>query len=212
MKTIMIGLLVSIASLGYSQTTETQIPSADTRVRWLGVDFSHVKLIGEFSHFNGVGDKSIVQLKERYFPAWNKLILNEREKYDIKGMLRRDKMIYDVDMIFKLNANAALEELESYNTPEYSKDEITKFISGYDTNEKDGVGAVLIAETLNKSEQEAYFHFVVINMSDKKILVHQRLRGEPGGFGLRNYWAGAIYDVMKQISENARRSPINSLL
>jgi len=202
MKTILIGILISVASLGYSQQNETPVPSADTPIRWLGVDFSHVKLIGEFSHLYGMGDKSSIQVKERYFLAWNKLILNEREKYDIRRLVHKDKVIYDVDMVFNKNAATPLEGLESYNTPEYSTEDITRFVNEYDTQGKDGVGVVLIAETLNKADKEAYFHFVILNMSDKKILVHQRYRGEPGGFGLRNYWAGAIHNVMEQIDQS----------
>ena len=58
-----------------------------------------------------------------------------------------------------------------------------------------------MAESLNKSLKEAYFHFVAIDMKTKKILIYDRLREKPKGFGLRNYWAGSIYRFIKEIKK-----------
>ena len=199
MKKIITLVMACLTTIGWAQTTEDLFQRSDVKIRWLGIDFSHVKLIGDFSHFSGVGDKSTFQIKNTYFPAWNKLILNEREKYDVKGMLRKNDIFYDVDMIMALNDKTALEDLEAYNNPGYTIDDIIKFVDAYDMEDKTGIGIVLIAECLNKSETEAFFHFAAINMLTKEVMIHQRLRGDPGGFGIRNYWAGAIHDVMEQI-------------
>jgi hypothetical protein len=188
------------ATASFSQTAEDLFKTNEMKISWLGIDFSHVNLIGRFSNFTG--DKSSWEIKHVYFPAWNKAIVDEREKYDIKGMLRKDVIYYDVDMIGMINEHAPLEDLESYNTPRYTQEDIIKFVSAYNTEGKTGIGVALIAETLNKAENESYFHFIAINLSNKEVLIHQRLRGEPGGLGFRNYWAGAILDVMRQIDEN----------
>ena len=37
------------------------------------------------------------------------------------------------------------------------------------------------------------------DISTKKILLTQLMIGKPTGAGLRNYWIGAIYDILKQI-------------
>jgi hypothetical protein len=54
---------------------------------------------------------------------------------------------------------------------------------------------------MNKTLNEAYFHIVIFRLSDNEILIHERLRGEPIGMGLRNYWAGALYKVMEQVEK-----------
>jgi len=116
-------------------------------------------------------------------------------------MLRKEKLDYDPDMISSINAKAPAEELEAYDPVTYEKADIQKFVSKYNPKEKSGIGVVFVAETLNKPANEGWFHIVAINLSNNQILLHERMKGKPKGFGLRNYWAGAVYDVIKDIRE-----------
>ncbi len=200
MKHAILFVTLILSSLnGYNQTVQDLFTSSDVKISYLGVDFSHVKLIGDFSQFEDAGQKSSVQIRDKYFPGWNKLILSEPDKYDIKGMLRKGEIFNDLDMVMDKNAEAGLEDMEAYNNPNYSKEDIEKYISEYKFSDNNGIGIIFIAECLDKNSQEAYFHFVAINKESKELLIHERLRGEPRGFGLKNYWAGAIYDVIKSI-------------
>ena len=204
MKKILLIIIMGVVIFqkAFSQTSEDLFYPSDVEIFWMGIDFSHVKLIGEFSHFNGAGEKSARQIKKDYFPAWNKLILNEREKYDLEGMMRKDQIIYNIDGVMAINEQADLEEMEVYNPPRYKEEDIQKFIEGYDLSNEKGIGLFLIAECLDKSAKEAYFYFVAISMPSKEILVLQRLRGEPSGFGVRNYWAGAIFHIFDEIKKS----------
>ncbi len=188
-----------IAKMGISQTTHDLFYSNDIKISWLGVDYSHVKLIGDFSQIYGAGEKSSSQIKDVYFVAWNDLILDEREKYDIKGMLNREEIFYDVDMISKINSETETDDLESLNIPHYTDKDIEGFVSTYPVEGKTGIGVLFLAECLNKSSQIAYYHFVALDMQTGKIIFQERLQGTPSGFGLRNYWAGSIYNVIKDI-------------
>jgi len=114
-------------------------------------------------------------------------------------MLRLDSLIYDIDMIMKVNYDTPLNDMESYNTPNYTENDIKSFISSYKTSDKEGIGILFLAESLNKTREEGVFHFVVINLKTKELLFHERLNGKPRGFGLRNYWAGSIYKIIKEI-------------
>jgi hypothetical protein len=189
-------------NIAIAQKADDLFKASDTRLTWLGVDFSHVKLIGDFSQFGGAGEKSASQVKKVYFPAWNMIVLDEREKYDVAGMLRKDNIVYDIDMMMLHNAKAPVEEMETYNEPSYSKDDIKKFVHEYKIEKKDGIGILFVAECLNKARTEAWYHFVAIDMNNNEILVHDRIRGEPKGMGLRNYWAGSINDVIKKIEKD----------
>jgi hypothetical protein len=182
-----------------SQVIQDLFQQSDVQISWLGVDFSHVKLIGSYAEFLEAGEKNSMQIRELYFPAWNKVILNEREKYDISGMLNKSEIYYDIDMITGINAQANTDEMESYKAPKYTDEEIQAFVSQYDLTGKEGIGVLFIAECLNKSAYEGWFHFVAINMKSKEVLFHRRLLGVPKGFGLRNYWANSIYQIMIDI-------------
>ena len=194
--TIMI-LLCSI--IGNSQTTKDLFLSSGVKVSWLGIDFSHVKLIGDFSDFGEAGSKNTAQIRDKYFTGWNNLVLAEPQKYDIKGMLREGEINNDIEMVMDLNTKTDLKDMESYNAPKYSKDNIKEFVHEYDLKNKVGIGVLFIAECLNKNAEEAVFHFVAINMHTGEILLQERLSGKPKGFGLRNYWAGALYSIIKDI-------------
>ena len=211
MRNIIILILSIYGSHGISQEAKDLFRASDVQFYWLGVDFSHVKLIGDFAEFISAGDKNAVEIRNRYFPKWNNLILAEPSKYDIKGMLRKGELVYEIGMISNLNANAPIEDMEAYNNPKYSRDDIAKWVESYPTEEvsvstNKAIGIVFIAEALNKSSVEAYYHFVAMNLNTKEILIHDRLRGEPAGFGLRNYWAGSIYKVIKIIEKTKYKS------
>jgi hypothetical protein len=199
MRSIVTFVFIAITQICFAQKVEDLFKPSETKIHWLGVDFSKVQLVGDFSQFAEAGMKSSVEIKNRYFPGWNHLILDEREKYDIKGMLRKESITYSIDMITDLNSKAATEDLEQDNARKFTPEEVEAFVKAYQPESKDGIGIVFIAETLNKAETEAWFHFVAIDLSNNSILFTDRLKGEPAGIGLRNYWAGAIYDVIKQI-------------
>lgn len=199
MKTSLTLALFISAHFCFGQKVEDLFKPSDTNIYWLGVDFSRVQLVGDFSQFAEAGQKSAVEIKSKYFPAWNRLILDEREKYDVKGMLRKEEITYSIDMITKVNSTASTEELEVDNPKKFTSAEIEEMVKAYNPENKDGIGIAFIAETLNKAENVAWFHFVAIDLSTNTILFSERLSGKPVGFGLRNYWAGAIYDVIKEI-------------
>lgn len=202
MKKILLFLAFLSAFPAFAQNASDLFKPTETKYYWLGIDYSHVKLIGDFSQFANAGEKSSAEIKHKYFPAWNNLVLDERDKYDVRGMLRKDYITYDTDMMMDVNASAPVEELEAQNPVVYTRDDIQKFVKQYKPKSNDGIGIAFIAESLNKASTEAYYHFVAINLSNNTILIHDRLRGEPAGIGLRNYWAGSVYDVIKDIRNN----------
>ncbi len=185
-----------------AQTANDLFTDKDMRVSWLGIDYSQVKLIGKFDQFGDWGEQSLAELKNDYFPAWNKVVVNEREKYDIAKMLDRKEVYYDIEMMMEHNANAKLEELEAYNEPNYTPEQIEKFVKQYKFKNKEGIGVMLLAESYNKAVEMATYHFVAINMKTGKVLFQERIKGEPGGFGLRNYWVGSVHKVLEKIEKD----------
>ncbi len=206
MNKLIFSLLLTLAcSLSYSQTAADLFRKTDHKISWLGIDFSQVKLIGEFNHFFGAGSHSVVDVRDEYFNRWNRLVLAEPNKYDLRSMLRKTSIFYDIDMMNAINSSCSVENMEELNTPNYSLEQIRQFISLYPIENKSGIGVLMIAESLNKYAQEAYFHVVILNMETKEILIHERIRSKPSGFGLRNYWAGAIHQTMKQVENTYYR-------
>jgi len=197
-------LFLIFTVLSYASSIQAQSNPFENgeRVTWLGVDFSHVKLIGEFSEFSGAGEKSPRQIRDQYFESWNMVPINEQEKYDFSEMIGGNDIYYDFEMVFALNEKTNIEELKSYNEPHYSKEDIIGFTKSYDFVDKNGIGIVFIAETLNKSKVRAIYHFVIIDMGTKTLMDYKTVTAKPGGFTLRNYWAGSIHNAIKIIGKD----------
>src|SRR6202000_859145 len=135
-------------TLSYAQTAEDLFKVGP--LRYMGIDFSHVKLIGDFSQFTGTGETTLASIRNTYFPAWNTLFVEEPEKYDLKSMLRKDDIRFDLDMVTALNAKTPFETMEATKTPVYTRDDIQKFIRNYSTKSSEGIAVLFVAESMNK--------------------------------------------------------------
>lgn len=174
----------------------------DTKITWLGIDYSQAKLIGEWSQFNGAGDYSPAEVRDKYFPAWNHLLLEEAEKYDLKDMIRQDDIYIDIGMVMERNSAVSRRDLESYNPPNYTAEQIQGFVSSYDLEGKSGIGMVLINEYMSKHTDDAVYHFVLLDLATKNVLLHEKISSTPRGFGIRNYWGGSIYHLIQDVEKN----------
>ena len=200
MKKIIVALmLIGSSYFGHTQTVQDLLYSNDTEITWLGIDYSHVKLIGSFTQFENAGNKAAYQIRNAYFPGWNNIILHEREKYDLRAALRKDYLDYDIVAITEINSKASLEEMEATRPVRYSTEDIQNFVNEYNLEGQKGLGVLMVAERMDKYNEEAFFHFVVINIKTKEILVQERLRGRPGGFGLKNYWARPVLHIINDV-------------
>jgi len=193
-------LLLSLAFQSKAQNAQ-DLFSPDVPVTWLGIDYSHCKLIGNFAEFADAGRKSTWLIRDSYFPKWNAIIMNEPDKFDVRGMLRRGDLGFDLEMITGINAQTPLAEMEVFSPVMYSEEDIRSFVNQYEFKVKNGIGLVLITECMNKIMNEAWYHFVAIDMGTGNVILHERLRGQPSGIGLRNYWANSIHKVIRNIQE-----------
>jgi len=64
---------------------------------------------------------------------------------------------------------------------------------------KDGVGLVFVIENFNKSAQVADVYVTFFDIASKKILLCEKMSGAARGVGMRNYWAGAIKAIIKEL-------------
>ncbi len=193
--------LFHLITTGYSQTIKDLFVKSPTPIYWLGIDFSHVKLIGEFSQFSEWGEAGAGIIKNKYFPAWHELIIKEYTKYDVGTMLRKENISLKIKPITAINEDASIEEMEDLSDPDYSDADIRAWVSGYNFDVKEGIGILFLAESLNKLREYGKYHVLAINMSTKEVLLHEVIKGKSGGFGLRNYWARSFCEVMNEIRD-----------
>ena len=200
-KGILLAALLLIGNVNAQSIKDLFNPSS-TPITWLGIDFSHVKLIGGFAQVAEAGQVGPIAIRDTYFPGWNGLFFSESEKYNVKEMLRKEAVTINTSAIDAINAGASIEELEGTTDPGYTKEVIQGFVRNYKFNVNEGLGVLMVAESLNKNHEMATYHFIVVDLSNNEILLHEKLSAAPGGFGIRNYWARSFYNVMINIRDN----------
>jgi len=170
-------------------------------VTWLGLDFSNLKLIKD--------DEKITdeELQNKYFPGWNDLILLEPKKYDVARAINRAAVENSIDAVTKVNAGAKsnfiTNDAKAFEHLDEAK--IKSIVKKYDLKGKSGIGLVFVVEAMDKAHKEASIWVTFINMQTKEVLLAKPLIGESGGFGFRNYWAGSINKVLKQLPDMMRK-------
>jgi hypothetical protein len=176
--------------------------SQENQAVWLGLDFSHSKMIGHD------GFRDPVAIQSRLFDSWNNLILAESDKYDIKEAFRLKELENEIGVVKKVNETVDPDQLVQEENWMIEESQLASIIKNYDLSEfknssNEGsdfrVGLVFIVETFNKNEVEASFWVTAIDLHTKKILKAERMQGKPGGFGIRNYWARTVYNIIKEL-------------
>jgi hypothetical protein len=164
-----------------AQFTANDVFNPKTPITWLGVDFSEVRFIGPATGWGEVSTKSPTEMRDKYFPEWNSLIINEFEKFKIEDAVARLELDKNIDAVSKANEKTNKKELFSENISDYqSLDEetIKSMLKKYDFSGKDGLGFLLVAEGMSKGREEASYWATFVDMRTKKVLFTKRIKHE----------------------------------
>ena len=170
MKKLLSIALCLIAVSGFAQKGKTKM-AAD----FYGVDYSCVSVVG-------ANEQPAEFIKA--FEAINRLFLIDILSTNVE------------------QANEALGGLAAEQfTPRSTKADIAAQLPGilarYD-NGSGNKGLVLIATTLDKGNGIGYYTAVLFDPATQEVILQMDMAGKPGGFGLRNYWAGSVYNALKK--------------
>lgn len=157
-------------------------------VDFYGIDFTHVKAVGV--------DEGPAQLKYA-FNAINNLFIAEAKKYDVEKYFSIKEVTVNLDVVQKLNDNIAEATIKSSDSKyALTENDIASIINKYDLPKGAGVGLVFIANRLDKGMKIGLYSIVFFDKESRKILYSKQAIGQARGFGLRNYWAGSVYNIM----------------
>lgn len=209
-------LLLSIyisAPICSSQTVKDIVGSSYTSILWMGIDYSQVKLYGSCAPAALPGfekvEKEAEEIRDVYFPAWNQLILNESDKYNLARALRRSKIPSDLTMMEVRNSDTDLNNMFALKKVELSPEAILNIIQSYEMSvidKKKGIALVFIMESMNKNTEKAIMYVTFFNIRTKEVLITERMIGRASGAGFRNYWVRPFYEVIKRIYESKYKS------
>jgi len=182
---------VAISAFSSKAQTPADVLKHGSSVTFFGIDFSRCRgvLLGATAE----------EMRTNYFPAINTLLLTEVDKYSIKNAYMKSDVkntLYDVN---KLNQTLDVDNFDAYSAKEVKPldtNTISQMIQRYDLKEETGIGLVFIAEYLDKTENIGLYHLVYFTMPEGKVIIDEKVSGKPKGFGMRNYWAHSILEII----------------
>lgn len=189
--------LLFVASIAVAQD-RSDVFNENAKITWLGLDFSQAKLIGDREKLGSESD--IRHLVE----AWNNLIVTEGEKFDIALAIDKKKINKNIQPT--LDNNASLDVLSMLSNAEkdylhLNRDGVAAIISSYDFKDLSGIGMMFNVESFSKLNEEASVWVTFIKLDTKEVLFSERVTGAPRGFGMRNFWGGAIFTIIERIKK-----------
>lgn len=199
-KTFLILLLfIGIQLNNYAQKKSDVFYEPD--LTWYGLDFTKAKFIGAFTQVGDAGIQNEEDMKYKYFPGWNTLVANERDKYDVRAAFKKVNVYYNLEVIDKVNNEADVDDLFTLNEKEtihMSEEKVKEMVSKYDIKDEKGVGIVFIVESFNRFSEEGSFYVTFFDIATKEVLLTKRVVGAAGGIGLKNYWARTVYNALNK--------------
>ena len=199
MKKVAIFCLVLFASqLSFAQVDMFQ----EKEFVWLGIDFTGAKMVGS-THF-----RNAKIVKEELFDKWNQITIDEWSKFNLQEFYEK-KMRHN-DLIPVKNRNKLVNEdelLVDMSTHSLSKKEVAAICSTYKgkTQLQEGLGVLYVVEAFNHTNERAYVYVTFMDLATGQAVYIKKYEGIPGGAGVRNFWANAIFRVMEQSMEDYRR-------
>jgi hypothetical protein len=184
----------------FSQTTAKDI-FKEGEIVWFGLDFSQAKFIGQFAGAQASAPLPAEDIKQNLMPQWNGVIVNEPLRYNIPLTFRKTSVYNDIEVV--TNRNKAIDESTMLSINQETREiDVNAIVASYAKGDKaEGLGLVFIVDYFSKSTNEAAVIVTYFDIKTKKVLFSERMTAKPRGIGLRNFWAGAIYNVFMEINK-----------
>ena len=195
-------LLAAILSLSVNflvAQTKEDLLTGTAEITWLGMDFTQTKFIGAATQFKDAGEITNAEFRDKYVTGWNQLFVNEQKKYDVAKVVHRTDVRYAMEVTEKSNKGIK-RDIFSNNPDEYMTLDAAKvesLVKKYNYLGKTGIGLIFFIEGMSKGKGQASAWVAYVDMGKKTVLMSSHVTGKSGGFGFKNYWAKAFYNILK---------------
>lgn len=187
-------LAICLIVAGFTAKAQNALSDAPW-VNVYGVDYSKVWIRdGEQSKFSKfMGKPETAKEYVATFEDINLLLVQNPKKYDFKKMLCK-KVKLDIEPVCNL-----IRQRDTINLRERPEQpiNISEQLKSYELKETNGLGMVFIATNLDKRMGNGSYAVVCFDIATRDILFRYEITTEASGFGLRNYWANTVEDIIE---------------
>lgn len=184
-----------------AQTLKDFFSNSETKTVYLGIDFSKSKLIND-------PGANTMDIRNRLYYSINAVPVNEAKKFDFGKTFHKSSVSVDITGVKKRIENINAEEILSSDNQDFNrftKDDINGIVKALDLSKsKEGIGILFVVEGMKKQEKNdmASVWVVLINLSNKKVLMAERYEEKARGFGFRNLWVSPIKAAMDDFEKD----------
>ena len=168
-------------------------------ILWVGINFSKAKFTRKDFNFTQ-------EIMQHYFHEWNKLILNDQKKYDIRMSFRKPVMKYDLSAVTKLNKTVKINDIMSryIGIKDVLTDEqMCQYVTGLTLPSSMKYALMFVVESFDTSVKTAAIGVVLVATETQEVVLCEKFLKKPAGIGTRNYWARTFYNVFYDVQTNA---------
>ncbi|NPD45781.1 hypothetical protein [Lentimicrobium sp. S6] len=161
-----------------------------------GLDFTQARFTG------GSGLTSPASMQDKYMPALNELMMDERKRYDVAKSYKKKNVEYNFYRADDLNA--AFDVYDHYvngKIENLSEEQIQSVVQNYKDEKHSGLGLVYIIDEVSHGNNLISIQIVFFDIDTQEVLLVKRARGGMKGFSIRNYYAGGIRQIIKESQE-----------
>lgn len=160
---------------------------SESKVYTYGVDFTHAKVFG--------AKESVDDFAKAFYDI-NMLLVTEADKYDFSRVVKQPVYIA-IEPMLNITSEATYDNMKTLSNI-YDEPNCAEIIENYELPQTEGTGIVIIAKLLDKPNACATYDLVVFDIATRNILTKKETVGDAEGFGLRNYWARSVYNVIRK--------------
>jgi len=196
-KLLCVLLVAGSVNTGFAQKAKP-VFAPETPIVYLGIDFTETRVVNDAA-------ATATDIKSRFFPGINQVVVNEVKKYDWEKALDKSNLSNDLSLVNAMNETIDESKIRSTNTADekrLTEPDVKKVVSKYSFKGKEGVGLMLVMESLSKTAEEGSMYVTFIEMPSGKVIMTERMTGKAQGFGFRNYYAYTVYKVIQEIKKN----------
>jgi hypothetical protein len=193
-----LGLLILAGALWFPGLAKNPAQETNELV-WCGIDYTLVQFIGTSDQF-----ADLPKIQNHYFRAWNEIILDESSKYDLNTAFSVSTITYNMENSILRSEQRDMAGIVQSSDYSIDEEQVTRVVQTNVDPSVDGVGAMFVMETLNKTAVKSTMWLAVFNVATGEVLFMRRYSGEVRGFGFRNYYARSLYNVIKNLKMTPR--------
>ena len=168
-------------------------------ILWTGINFAK-------AHFTQKGFNFSQEILQHYFLDWNRLIINDQKKYDIRMSFRKPVMSYDLSMVTKMNKGLKVSGLVRSNIgirDVLSDEQVREYVATLELPKSQRYALMILVESFDESTKMAALWMVVARTEDSEPVLCEKFLKAPGGIGTRNYWARSFYNLLFDIKSHS---------